>query len=113
MHDSYPTPFSTLSHLECSREATPRDADVVQGTSPAGAPLLARYDLERARDTVTREQIAARPPDLWRYHEVLPVRDPAHVVTMGEGMTPLLPLARAGRRLGLPNLLLKDEGLVP
>ncbi|MFP5072490.1 threonine synthase, partial [Pseudonocardia nantongensis] len=113
MPDPFPTPFSTLSHLECSREATPHDADVVQGTSPAGAPLLARYDLDRVRHTVTRTEIASRAPSLWRYHEVLPVRDPAHVVTMGEGMTPLLPLARAGRRLGLPNLLLKDEGLVP
>lgn len=108
MHD-----FSTLSHLECSRAGTRHDADTVQGTSPAGAPLLARYDLQRARDTVTPAAIAARPPTLWRYHELLPVRDPAHVVTMGEGMTPLLPLPRAGARLGLPHLLMKDEGLVP
>ncbi|WP_227012904.1 MULTISPECIES: hypothetical protein [unclassified Pseudonocardia] len=85
-------PHSTLSHLECSRTGSRHDADTVQGTSPDGAPLLARYDLERARDLVTPAEIAARPPDLWRYHEVLPVRDPAHVVTMGEGMTPLLPL---------------------
>ncbi|MEU6698825.1 threonine synthase [Pseudonocardia sp. NPDC046786] len=105
--------YSTLTHLECSREGTRHDADVVQGTSPAGAPLLARYDLDRARTLVTPDDIAARPPDLWRYHELLPVRDPAHVVTMGEGMTPLLPLPRAGARLGLPRLLMKDEGLVP
>ncbi|MBN9734701.1 MULTISPECIES: threonine synthase [unclassified Pseudonocardia] len=106
-------PHSTLSHLECSRTGSRHDADSVQGTSPDGAPLLARYDLERARDLVTPAEIAARPPDLWRYHEVLPVRDPAHVVTMGEGMTPLLPLPRAGARLGLPRLLMKDEGLIP
>ncbi|ALE76383.1 threonine synthase [Pseudonocardia sp. EC080625-04] len=106
-------PHSTLSHLECSRTGSRHDADTVQGTSPDGAPLLARYDLERARDLVTPAEIAARPPDLWRYHEVLPVRDPAHVVTMGEGMTPLLPLPRAGARLGLPRLLMKDEGLIP
>ncbi|MEQ3554419.1 threonine synthase [Pseudonocardia nematodicida] len=102
-----------LSHLECSRSGTRHDADVVQGTSPDGAPLLARYDTERVRASVTPAEIASRPPDLWRYHEVLPVRDPAHVVTMGEGMTPLLPLPRAGARLGLPRLLMKDEGLVP
>ncbi|WP_224390700.1 threonine synthase [Pseudonocardia sp. ICBG1293] len=105
--------FSTLTHLECSRTGDVLDADTVQGTSPAGAPLLARYDLDRARALVTPADIATRPPDLWRYHEVLPVRDPAHVVTMGEGMTPLLPLPRAGARLGLPGLLMKDEGLVP
>lgn len=79
--------FSTLSHLECSRTGEVLDADTVQGTSASGAPLLARYDLDRARTLVTPADIAARPPDLWRYHEVLPVRDPAHVVTMGEGMT--------------------------
>lgn len=105
--------FSALSHLECSRTGSRHDADVVQGTSPAGAPLLARYDLDRVRESVTPADLATRPPDLWRYHEVLPVRDPRRVVTMGEGMTPLLPLPRAGARLGLPRLLMKDEGLVP
>jgi threonine synthase len=107
------TSFSTLSHLECSRDGSRHDADVVQGTSPLGAPLLARYDLQQAAATVTPAQIAARPPDLWRYHELLPVRDPAHVVTLGEGMTPLLDLPRHGTRLGVPGLRMKDEGLVP
>ncbi len=103
--------FSTLSHLECSRDGSVHDADRVQGTSPSGAPLLARYDLDRV--TVTPAEIAGRAPDLWRYHELLPVRDPAHVVTLGEGMTPLLDLPRAGARLGVPGLRMKDEGLVP
>jgi threonine synthase len=105
--------FSALSHLECSRDGSRHDADVVQGTSPLGAPLLARYDLERAAATVTPPDIAARPPDLWRYHELLPVRDPARVVTLGEGMTPLLDLPRHGARLGVPRLRMKDEGLIP
>ncbi|TCK21597.1 threonine synthase [Pseudonocardia endophytica] len=103
--------YSTLSHLECSRDGSTHDADRVQGVSPAGAPLLARYDLDRV--AVTPKEIAGRPPDLWRYHEMLPVRDPAHVVTLGEGMTPLLDLPRAGARLGVPGLRMKDEGLVP
>jgi len=105
--------FSALSHLECSRDGSRHDADVVQGTSPLGAPLLARYDLERAAADCTRADIAGRPPDLWRYHELLPVRDPARVVTLGEGMTPLLDLPRHGARLGVPRLRMKDEGLVP
>ncbi|RLV50886.1 threonine synthase [Nocardioides mangrovicus] len=103
--------FSELAHLECSRTGATYDADVVQGLSDVGAPLLARYDLDAV--TVTPAEIATRPPDLWRYHEVLPVRDPAHVVTLGEGMTPLLRLPRHGERLGVPNLVMKDEGLVP
>jgi threonine synthase len=105
--------FSFLSHLECSRTGERYPADVVSGTSPAGAPLLARYDLERVRESVTPRDIATREPNLWRYHEVLPVRSPEHVVSLGEGMTPLLPLPRYGKQVGVPRLLMKDEGLVP
>ena len=105
--------FSYLSHLECSRTGERHDADVVQGTSRAGAPLLARYDLDGVSAAVTREEIASRPPDLWRYHELLPVRDARRVVSLGEGMTPLLPAPRAGARLGVPRLLVKDDGLLP
>ena len=106
-------PYSFLSGLECSRTGTSYDADEVQGVSEVGAPLLARYDLERVRASVTREEIAARPPSLWRYHELLPVRDPVHVTTLGEGMTPLLPLPSYGAAIGVPGLLMKDEGLIP
>ncbi|WP_410623294.1 threonine synthase [Amycolatopsis sp. cmx-8-4] len=106
-------PYSFLSHLECSRTGERLDADVVQGVSPAGAPLLARYDLDRVREAVTPKEISGREPTLWRYHEVLPVRSAEHVVSLGEGMTPLLRLPRYGRELGLSRLWMKDEGLVP
>jgi threonine synthase len=106
-------PYSHLSHLECSRTGTSYDADAVQGVSDVGAPLLARYDLARVRAELTRDEIAGRPPTLWRYHEVLPVRDPRHVTTLGEGMTPLLPLPAYGASIGVPGLLMKDEGLIP
>ncbi len=106
-------PFSSLSHLECSRTGTAYDADTVQGLSEVGAPLLARYDLEQVRAGVTPADLAGRAPDLWRYHEVLPVRDPSHVTTLGEGMTPLLPLPTYGAAIGVPGLLMKDEGLIP
>jgi threonine synthase len=65
------------------------------------------------RSSLTPEEIATRPPDLWRYHELLPVRDPAHVTTLGEGMTPLLPVTAYGESIGVPRLLMKDEGLIP
>ena len=106
-------PYSLLSHLECSRTGELYDADQVQGVSAVGAPLLARYDLDQVRETVSRESLKDRPHDLWRYHEVLPVRDPANVTTLGEGMTPLLPLPTYGAAIGVPNLLMKDEGLIP
>jgi threonine synthase len=105
------TVFSALSDLECSRTDVHYDADIVQGTSDVGAPLLARYDLGSVH--VTPREIAQRPPTLWRYHELLPVRERANVVSLGEGMTPLLDLPRYGSRLGMRSLRMKDEGLLP
>ena len=103
--------YSALSHLGCPRCGARRDADRVQGTCSCGSPLLARYDLRRIQ--VSPRDIAGRPPDLWRYHELLPVREAGHVVSLGEGMTPLLALPELGRALGVPNLLMKDESLIP
>ncbi|HEY2670664.1 MAG TPA: threonine synthase [Rugosimonospora sp.] len=105
--------YSFLSHLECSRTGTTYDADTVQGLSADGAPLLARYDLDGVAAAVSPAEIASRPPTLWRYHEVLPVRDEANVITMGEGMTPLIPLSTYGAKIGVPSLLMKDEGVIP
>jgi threonine synthase len=102
---------SALSHLECGRCGTRYDADEPQNLCTCGTPLLARYDLGSV--TVSTSDIAKRPPDLWRYRELLPVRDRRHVVTLGEGMTPLLPLHSYGSRIGVPNLLVKEEGLLP
>jgi threonine synthase len=106
-------PYSALSHLECSRCATRHEAGQLQGTCACGAPLLARYDLTAAADLVSPADIGRRAPSLWRYHELLPVTGPDTVVSFGEGMTPLLPLPRLGRELGLPRLLMKDEGPLP
>ncbi len=103
--------YSALSHLQCPRCDRERDADVLTNLCECGSPLLARYDL--ASVTTTSEGLADRAPDIWRYHELLPVRSPAAVVSLGEGMTPLLTLPRLGERLGLARLLLKDEGLLP
>ncbi len=115
MTNEWPTsePFSLLSHLECSRTGERYDADQVQGLSPAGAPLLARYDLDRVRSQLSPDRLAGRASNLWRYHELLPVRDRENLTTLGEGWTPLLPAARYGASIGLPRLLIKDEGSLP
>ena len=105
-------PYSALSHLECARCGTGYDATRAQGLCSCGSPLLARYDLSQAAQA-DRADIARRPPDLWRYHELLPVSAAARVVSLGEGMTPLLAMPRLGRALGVPRLLMKDEGLIP
>ncbi|MFQ5694731.1 MAG: threonine synthase [Terriglobia bacterium] len=101
---------STLSHLECARCGKPLPADRLQNLCPCGGPLLARYDLERARPTLRRENLAGRSNGLWRYAEVLPGGEP---VTLGEGGTPMLHLKRLGEALGCAALYLKDEGANP
>jgi threonine synthase len=103
--------FSYLSHVDCARCGRQHDADVVNNLCSCGSPLLARYSLDSV--SVTPSAIAARPPTLWRYHEVLPVRSPERVVSLGEGMTPLLPVPALGEDLGVPGLLMKDDGLIP
>ena len=105
---------SLLTHLECTRCGRTLDADALQGLCPDdGGVLYARYDLGRAARELRREEVAARRPGLWRIPELMPVRDPAHVVSLGEGGTPLLPAPRIGELLGLPRLYVKEEGLNP
>jgi threonine synthase len=107
------TPYSALTHLECARCGTRYDAMSVQGLCACGSPLLARYDIEAVAAATGPAAIAARPHDLWRYHELLPVSAASRIVSLGEGMTPLLALPRLGEALGVPRLAMKDEGLVP
>ena len=104
--------YSSLSHLDCPRCGERQDATVRHGLCPScGSPLLARYDLEAV--TLTPVKVGERRPDLWRYHELLPVSAPEHVVTLGEGMTPLLDAPRLAESLGLERVWVKDEGLLP
>jgi threonine synthase len=105
--------YSALTHLECSSCASRHDASKIQGTCSCGAPLLAAYDLELAGSAASPRQIAGRPPSLWRYHELLPVSRSGNVVSLGEGMTPLLEMRRLGKELGVPALLMKDESPLP
>ncbi|MPZ26744.1 MAG: threonine synthase [Micromonosporaceae bacterium] len=102
-----------LTHLECPRCGTTQDADRLQNLCPCGSPLLARYDLAAVGRAVDPPRLAGRAPDLWRYQELLPVADPAHRTSLGEGFTPLFPAPRFGARIGVPRLLVKDEGLLP
>lgn len=106
--------FSYLTALTCSACGAPYAPDEVQGLCVCGSPLLALYDLgQLAHDHPSPAFLAGRAPDLWRYHELLPVRSKEHVTSLGEGMTPLIPIPTIGAELGLGNLLLKDEGILP
>lgn len=109
-----PAGLSTLTHLECTYCDQRYDADQLQTVcTSCGKVLYARYDLTRARHTLTRESLGRRRWDMWRYQEVLPIRDASHMISLGEGMTPLVPARGAGEALGLAGLLLKDEGKNP
>jgi threonine synthase len=101
---------STLIDLECSKCAKRVPAGSVQNLCACGKPLFARYDLKRAAATLKAENLAARQKSLWRYEEVLPVGTP---LSLGEGMTPVLPMERLGARIGLKRLYVKDESLNP
>jgi threonine synthase len=102
-----------VSHLECSVCAKRREAAKVHTLCECGGPLLVRYDLAAAKKSWTRDSLAGAVNSMWRYSTVLPVRDPAHVVSLGEGMTPLVQAARFGESLGAKNLWIKDEGVNP
>ena len=96
-----------VTHLECSLTGERYEADRLHGLSAAGKPLLVRYDLNGVRATLTKEALAARPMDLWRWRELLPVRQTANIVSLGEHATPLIALPRTAARLGGAHLLAK------
>ena len=102
---------SYLTHLECTYCGAVYDANQLIRTCPEdGKVLFARYDLESAAKALPRERLASRPSTMWRYGEVMPVRDPANIVSLGEGFTPLLRTERLARDIGVGQLLVKDEG---
>jgi threonine synthase len=101
------------SHLECPKCAATYETQKPQQLCSCGSPLLVKYDMQKVAANISKEIVARRPPDLWRYRELLPVVDEANIVTMGEGMTPLLRLDRLGKNVGMANLFMKDEGVIP
>lgn len=104
---------SCLIHLECSACGKRHASEQLIGLCPAcGKPLLARYDTAQAAHTFTRESLKARRADLWRYAEMLPLRDDRFQLALGEGWTPLLK-ARFGARLGCAETWIKDESCNP
>ncbi|MDZ7779107.1 MAG: threonine synthase [Gemmatimonadota bacterium] len=106
-------PLPGASHLECTGTGVEFESEQLIGLSRAGKPLFARYDLEAVRERLTPEKVRCRRADLWRYEEVLPVRDRAAQISLGEGWTPLLDASRTAARLGLRKVWIKDEGQNP
>ncbi|MSQ52927.1 MAG: threonine synthase [Betaproteobacteria bacterium] len=105
---------SLVTHLECALCGAHYDHRVLQNMClSCQRPLWVRYDLDAVGRALTREALAGRPRDLWRYRELLPVDETANIVSLGETMTPLLPAPRLAAAMGVKNLLIKDEGRLP
>src|SRR5256714_13437730 len=103
-----------VTHLECGACGARHEARRLHNLcTQCGKPLLVRYDLAAATQSLTKESLKGRSPDLWRYREVLPVESDDNVITLGEGFTPLVRASRLGASLGMPELYIKDEGQNP
>src|ERR1700733_3299774 len=100
-----------VTHLECSLCRRRFEAGKIHNLCPCGGALLVCYALDAFRRTWTRDSLSKEAPTLWRYLPVLPVRGRESIVSLGEGMTPLIPTKRLGASLGAQRLWVKDEGL--
>jgi threonine synthase len=106
--------MSALTGLECPECGQTFDAGQVQTVCHAcDSPILARYDLKRLKGELDRQTVGRRPRGLWRWEELLPLREPAYRISLGEGDTPLLRTRRLADDLGVGDLLVKDEGANP
>jgi threonine synthase len=106
-------PDTSVTHLECSLCKRQYEAGKPWNLCECGGPLLVRYDLARVRAIWSLDSFASAPDSMWRYAPLLPVRHETSIISLGEGMTPLLPVRRTGERIGASDLLIKDEGLNP
>jgi threonine synthase len=104
---------SFVSHLECAATGERHAASTPHGLSRAGKPLLVRYDLGSMARAVRRSDLVERAPDMWRYRELLPVREARNIVSLGETMTPLVGAPQTAHCNGGSALFVKDEGRLP
>ena len=105
-----------VSHLECSITGDRYPAGEIHGLSKAQRPLLVRYDLEKMKKQLSRSDIEnSDEPGFWRYAPMLPVKEPENRISLGEIMTPLIPLQQSASILGgkKGSILVKDEGRLP
>jgi threonine synthase len=108
-----PPTHSAAVGLVCSRCHARYDLDAVLNLCTCGGPLLVAYDYQKAKTRLDPRTLNERPPSLWRFMEILPVQDEDHIITLGEGGTPLTPSRAIGPGLGYHHLFFKDESLNP
>ena len=107
---------SYVLHLECSKTGTVYPADQIHNLSDDGMPLLVRYDLKKIKRELSKNSWCVESaPGFWRYQALLPVSKAASKISLGEVVTPLIPLKRSSNILGGKpgNIIVKDEGRLP
>ena len=103
-----------VSHLECADCGAEYPAGEIHGLcTKCERPLWVRYDMDMVKKKFPKKILFGRPPTIWRYLELLPMEDPANIVSLTETITPILPADRLGGDFGLENLLIKDESRLP
>ena len=102
-----------VSHLECPKCGATLNSEQQVQLCACGSPLLRRSHLNQLQKTLHKATLKQRKPDLWRYRELLPVKNEENIISLGEGMTPMLHLGKIGKALDLDKLYLKDEGIIP
>ncbi len=105
--------MSFMTHLECSKCGESASPNELHNLCPCGFPLLARYDLAGVSRTLKKTDLLDRPADMWRYCEVMPVADEREIITLGEGLTPLVSLDSLAREYSTASLIIKDEAVNP
>ena len=106
--------ISFLTNLTCSNCGKSFSTEEVQTFCvDCNSPLISNYDLNSARERLDRDDLTKRKKGMWRWHELLPVRESQNMVTLGEGDTATLHLPRVGNLLGHSNLFVKDESVNP
>src|SRR2546423_7588417 len=106
--------MSFVSHLECANCNQRYDAGQIHNLCTAcHRPLWVRYDLAALKKSFSKKALFGRPPTIWRYLEMLPMRDPANIVSLTETITPILQTKSLGSHFGVDNLFVKDESRLP
>ncbi|MBM3292485.1 threonine synthase [Candidatus Bathyarchaeota archaeon] len=106
--------MNQLTHLECSYCGAIYESEKLQTVClKCGKPLFARYDLEKVKETLSKRELVGRVSSMWRYFELMPIKERKNIITLGEGWTPLTPVERLSESLGLKDLWVKEEGIIP
>ena len=106
--------LSTYEYLQCSLTGDTFSNDIPRRLSPSSQkPLLARYNLDKAKKTMTKDVLKSRRNDMWKYEEILPIFDEHNIVSLGEGNTPLMKMNNLSKFLKIDNLYVKDESNNP